>query len=112
MNGDEGDDRLFGGKGDDTLAGGSGRDRLKGGGGEDHFDFRPKTLDGSRLGRDIILDYELGERIDLRGHDLEFRADISIRTRGDDLRIKAEDTGVIVLRDIDRADFSTGDLLL
>ena len=112
LNGDEGDDRLFGGNSADTLAGGSGRDRLKGGGGEDHFDFRPKTLDGAGLGRDIILDYELGERIDLRGHGLEFEADISIRTRGDDLRIKAEETGVIVLRDIDRADFSTDDLLL
>ena len=38
LTGGTGDDRLFGGKGDDTLAGGSGKDQLAGGPGNDSLD--------------------------------------------------------------------------
>ena len=61
LRGNGGSDRLEGGAGDDLLVGGPGDDVLAGGAGRDVFRF-----DSRPFGTDLILDFEAGERIDLR----------------------------------------------
>ena len=81
LTGGTGDDRLFGGKGDDTLAGGSGKDQLAGGPGNDSLDggegddtfvFAPGG------GDDTLLDFGNGDdRIDLTAFaDIQSGADL------------------------------------
>ena len=66
MNGELGDDRLFGGQGDDTLIGGPGDDRLAGGSGNDVFVFGPGD------GADTVTDFSGGtDKIDLTAFDIE-----------------------------------------
>ncbi len=110
--GNDGNDRLVGGKGSDVLAGCAGRDRLAGGAGNDHFDFRRGTLDGAKIGGDVIVGYEAGEAIDLRHHHLDLEDDISIRAMRGDLVIEIGDIGKIVLLDTAERDLSTDDILL
>jgi Ca2+-binding RTX toxin-like protein len=64
LDGDAGDDELFGGdggdsldggQGNDTLTGGKGEDRLIGGSGDDTFIF------GRRSGADTVMDFSPGE---------------------------------------------------
>jgi Ca2+-binding RTX toxin-like protein len=57
-------DGLSGGAGDDTLVGGSGREFLKGGSGDDHFVFHARS-DTGVASRDVIVDFQHGDRIDL-----------------------------------------------
>lgn len=64
LKGGTGDDLLSGGAGDDVLVGGPGRDLLRGGTGADVFVFA-----GPGAGRDAILDFGVGDRIDLSGFD-------------------------------------------
>lgn len=54
-----GNDQLYGGGGNDTLDGGTGGDLLKGGAGEDIFLF------GLTSGKDTIVDFQAGDKIDL-----------------------------------------------
>lgn len=83
-----GDDTVYGGSGNDTLIGGSGRDTLYGGNdsdiltggadqdslfggsGADYFDFNltSESRPGSST-RDVIRDFQYGDRIDLRDID-------------------------------------------
>ena len=65
LSGDAGDDTLLGGAGVDTLIGGAGADRLEGGSGKDVFIFAK----ASDLQGDIVEDFELGDRLDLRSID-------------------------------------------
>jgi Ca2+-binding RTX toxin-like protein len=65
--GGDGADKLFGGAGDDILYGGAGRDTFFGGAGADIFVFGGEGTQGER---DWIGDFEVGDRIDLRGADL------------------------------------------
>ncbi|GAA6210052.1 hypothetical protein NBRC116601_33450 [Cognatishimia sp. WU-CL00825] len=58
--GELGNDLLVGGAGADTLDGGAGRDRYRGGSGEDVFQFVFEEID-----RDLIQDYQAGERIEV-----------------------------------------------
>jgi Ca2+-binding RTX toxin-like protein len=61
-----GNDTLKGGAGMDVLFGGAGRDRLLGGSDADFFWFTAVSDSGiSSTTRDTILDFELGDRIDL-----------------------------------------------
>jgi trimeric autotransporter adhesin len=83
LKGEGGDDRLLGGDGRDRLEGGPGDDRLSGGRGDDVFEFR-------RGGdHDRIVDFERGDRIDLRDFDLT-RRDLEAATEasGDDVLIR------------------------
>ena len=66
-----GDDALAGRAGNDVLAGGRGMDFLQGDGGADHFDFNSRVESAVGARRDVILDFDRGERdrIDLRDID-------------------------------------------
>ena len=64
--GGAGDDTLNGGTGDDTLNGGAGDDDLSGGTGADTFVFSTEDSGDS----DAILDWEIGDKIDLCFDDL------------------------------------------
>ena len=57
LDGGEGRDRLFGGGGRDNLLGGAGNDRLTGGGGADDFIFS--------AGSDRVLDFRDRDDVDL-----------------------------------------------
>jgi Ca2+-binding RTX toxin-like protein len=70
--GEDGEDRLSGGLGDDTLdggfgndfiAGGPGRDVRRGGFGSDVFSFN--GADSTPRSRDLVLDFNRGDRIDV-----------------------------------------------
>jgi Ca2+-binding RTX toxin-like protein len=74
--GDAGADLLRGGSGRDWLEGGAGADRLVGGSGNDTFYYR--SLSDSTLslsGRDLIVDFESGDRIDLHQIDANSTVD-------------------------------------
>jgi len=58
---------ISGGGGDDTIKGGSGNDKLWGGSGDDIFNFS----DISSMGRDTIMDFQKGDKIDLSGIDAD-----------------------------------------
>ena len=68
--GGNGQDLIFGGPGDDTIYGGSGNDILFGGPGRDTFVFH-----SNQPGHDVIMDFEYGDRIDVRGVDGFFDPD-------------------------------------
>lgn len=57
-----GNDSLSGGAGSDALEGGTGNDALRGGAGNDRFVFAERGF-----GIDTIVDFAVGDRIDLRG---------------------------------------------
>jgi Ca2+-binding RTX toxin-like protein len=64
--GNAGNNELKGGGGKDMLAGGLGRDLLWGDAGKDIFDFNAIAEIGKAKGfRDIVRDFESGDRIDL-----------------------------------------------
>jgi serralysin len=68
--GGSGRDTLNGGSGNDILTGGADQDNLFGGAGADYFDFN--LTSDSRPGsntRDVIRDFQIGDRIDLRDID-------------------------------------------
>jgi flagellin len=70
LTGTDGPDRLTGGAGDDTLMGGLGRDTLIGGAGADTFVFTRAAESGmASAQRDLIVDWESGDRIDLSAMD-------------------------------------------
>ncbi|MCR6499224.1 calcium-binding protein [Shinella sp. CPCC 101442] len=66
-----GDDALAGRAGNDVLVGGRGTDLLQGDAGADRFDFNSRLESVRGDGRDVILDFNHGERdrIDLRDID-------------------------------------------
>lgn len=77
LSGESGNDTLFGGLGRDRLAGGNGNDdlsggcdadELSGGGGADVFRFAALT-DSAPSARDVITDFQQGDRIDLSAID-------------------------------------------
>ena len=68
--GGNGNDIIDGGPGDDTIYGGTGEDILFGGPGRDTFVFN-----SNQPGRDVIMDFEYGDRIDVRGVDGFFDPD-------------------------------------
>ena len=68
--GGNGVDFIDGGPGDDTIYGGSGSDILFGGPGRDTFVFN-----SNQPGQDVIMDFEYGDRIDVRGVDGFFDPD-------------------------------------
>ena len=76
--GGNGNDVIFGGPGDDTIYGGTGEDILFGGPGRDTFVFH-----SNQPGRDVIMDFEYGDRIDVRGVDGFFDPDEDFRARYD-----------------------------
>ena len=63
--GGDGQDWLYGGNSRDELTGGMGIDKMWGGGGNDHFIFTDVGETGTGGDRDIIQDFENGDRIDL-----------------------------------------------
>ncbi len=72
--GGNGDDLIFGDAGDDTIYGGTGDDILFGGPGRDTFVFN-----SNQPGVDVIMDFEYGDRIDVRGVDGFFDPDEDFR---------------------------------
>lgn len=67
----DGDDILSGGAGHDILVGGMGSDKLRGGEGRDRFVFNSIEESPLGLNRDVILDWERGDRIDLSDIDAD-----------------------------------------
>jgi hypothetical protein len=65
INGGGGNDTVKGGAGNDVLNGGSGNDKLTGNAGADTFHF----TDIGSMGRDTILDFQTGDKINLSGLD-------------------------------------------
>ena len=65
INGLAGNDTLNGGDGADTIIGGIGRDSMTGGIGNDTFDFNTINESVVGLNRDVILDFQVGDKIDL-----------------------------------------------
>lgn len=63
-------DRLFGQAGNDVLVGGDNRDTLRGGAGRDQFRYLNEDHSGVDKGnRDVILDFDASDIIDLRNVD-------------------------------------------
>ncbi|MGE0717028.1 MAG: M10 family metallopeptidase C-terminal domain-containing protein [Alphaproteobacteria bacterium] len=75
--GNSGANQLSGGDGADTLVGGNGRDQLSGGPGADVFDFNATGESARGSNRDVILDFDDLDRIDLS------TIDASTRSSGD-----------------------------
>ena len=111
LTGGTGDDRLFGGKGDDTLAGGSGKDQLAGGPGNDSLDggegddtfvFAPGG------GDDTLLDFGNGDdRIDLTAFaDIQSGADLFMEQQESKLVIdlSGHGGGTVTLLDYNEAE--------
>jgi Ca2+-binding RTX toxin-like protein len=69
IDGGEGRDLIDGGWGDDIIAGGADRDRMTGGEGNDAFVFREDENDGVR---DVITDFDYGDKIVFCGQDEYF----------------------------------------
>jgi serralysin len=65
LRGGNGGDTLSGGSGNDTLDGGAATDRLVGGSGNDLFVFASAAQAGLGGGRDVVIDLQSGDRIDL-----------------------------------------------
>ena len=61
-----GDDLIDGGGGDDIIVGGAGRDVMTGGAGNDLFRFTALTDSVNGAARDVITDFQEGDRIDLK----------------------------------------------
>ncbi|MEM1256482.1 MAG: lectin-like protein [Cyanobacteria bacterium P01_H01_bin.21] len=99
LNGDVGNDSLFGNEGDDILAGGAGNDRLEGGQGSDIFVL------GIGLGRDTIIDFELGtDRIGLQ-ETLTF-GQLSLTQKNSDTHISFGDELLAIAREVDASTLS------
>lgn len=99
-----GNDKLDAGDGDDVLSGGHGADSLRGGSGRDTFVYVLRGESRADLaGRDTIEDFEVGDRINLRGID-------SILGGSDDWFMLDTD-GKLAAGEI-RQTFVTGGLLL
>ncbi len=67
--GGSGNDRLAGEGGNDTLVGGAGTDQLSGGSGADSFLFNAISDTAATSARDVILEFALGDKIDLSAID-------------------------------------------
>jgi Ca2+-binding RTX toxin-like protein len=63
--GNGGNDTISGGGGDDVILGGAGKDALSGGAGNDTFRYTALSDSAVGLARDVIGDFEKGDRIDL-----------------------------------------------
>lgn len=59
-------EEAIGGSGNDVLVAGEGTSLLQGGGGDDYFVFMADLTSKGRDARDKILDYEVGDKIDIR----------------------------------------------
>ncbi|MBN9023452.1 MAG: endo alpha-1,4 polygalactosaminidase [Rhizobiales bacterium] len=99
-----GKDGLFGGAGNDVLAGGPGRDKLAGGKGADIFVFAPGD------GRDVILDWDRKDRLDLSAFDAE-RSDARIKRHDKGAMVVVGDVRIL-LRDAGRGDIDRDDDLI
>jgi Ca2+-binding RTX toxin-like protein len=94
LNGGVGGDHLDGGDGRDILTGGLGQDFLEGGDGRDTFDFN--SIFDSRPGalqRDHIIDFERGDRIDLRDIAGVDRQDVHIVHAGGNTFVNVDVSG-------------------
>ncbi|KJB97788.1 hypothetical protein N826_02130 [Skermanella aerolata KACC 11604] len=91
INGAGGNDTIKGGAGNDVLNGGSGNDKLTGGTGTDTFHF----TDIASMGRDTILDFQAGDKINLSGIDANsgVSGDQSFKFIGSSWLSKAGDLG-------------------
>ncbi len=100
--GAKGNDFLYGEAGDDIVSGGPGKDHLWGGTGNDVFSF------GRRDSRDVVRDFEEGDRFDVTSWDVKFR-DIEIDQRNGRTIVTNEETGtsfvVLGLHEFGREDF-------
>jgi Ca2+-binding RTX toxin-like protein len=117
--GSAGINSIDGGAGGDLIRGGNGKDSLTGGSAADVFDFNSRTEAGKGAGRDVILDFVLGEdKIDLRTIDAKkldpgndkFKWIGKQKFHGveGELHYKVTATGVVIEGDIDgngKADF-------
>ena len=116
IQGGGGNDRLFGGGSADVLFGGKGKDTLTGGVGEDIFVFQSGDTGTANTSRDIITDFEKGDRIDLRAYDanIETLRDDAFTFMGtssveNGIWYERSGRSLLVLGDVDgdgRADFS------
>lgn len=96
LNGGAGADRLRGEAGDDLLVGGLGDDDLRGGAGADLVRFGPGD------GRDRLLDFDGGDRIDLRVFAFEDRQDALAHGRdlaNGNVIFRFDDGSVLILAD-------------
>ncbi|HEX8585013.1 MAG TPA: calcium-binding protein [Allosphingosinicella sp.] len=73
IRGGRGNDTITTGNGDDMLRGGLGADTLRGGAGRDTFDYYD-VAESTQTSRDKILDFQLGEKINLGGIDADGNA--------------------------------------
>ncbi|OWK32467.1 right-handed parallel beta-helix repeat-containing protein [Sphingomonas mucosissima] len=71
--GGEGNDRIWGGADADIIEGGAGNDRMSGGPGADTFLFRDESFGD----RDVIVDFEKGDRISLSLMDANLNTDFN-----------------------------------
>ena len=104
MNGGAGDDEMYGGEDKDTINGGEGDDWLDGGPGDDTFVFEPGN------GNDVIMDFEAGDKIILKGFKDAAGADLTsgITVSADGvIDLTAYDGGMITLEDYTSGDTVT-----
>ena len=112
--GGSGNDRVAGNKGDDLLDGGTGNDTLIGGPGSDTFMFSHDH------GNDIIQDFGMGDRIDLRAlapttaQLWRLIGDATVSDEGLtlDLSARAWDGGTILLQGVQSGDITEADFVI
>ena len=104
LNGGAGNDSLLGNEGDDILSGGEGNDRLEGSQGADIFVL------GLGLGRDSIVDFELGtDRIGLEDS-LSF-GQLSITQSGQNTQISSDGELLAILKNVNSINLSSSSFI-
>ncbi|WP_157961564.1 calcium-binding protein [Acuticoccus kandeliae] len=79
--GDRGNDFLQGGEGNDVIVGGIGRDTMTGGADRDRFVFERGD------GRDLVSDFDVTDKLDLRDYDLNYNAVMNATTTYSDATV-------------------------
>ena len=103
VNGTKGNDILTGTTGDDLIIGKAGKDYLEGDTGNDIFAFNVGDSGIGKAARDVIADFETGDKIDLSGfgkNTLSFIGSNAFTTPNQ-VRISVESSQTIVAINLD-----------
>ena len=103
VNGTKGNDALTGTTGDDLIIGKAGKDYLEGDTGNDIFAFSMGDSGVGKAARDVIADFEIGDKIDLSGfgkNTLSFIGSNAF-TASNQVRFSVENSQTIVAINLD-----------
>jgi Ca2+-binding RTX toxin-like protein len=107
LNGDAGNDHLFGGEGNDQISGDAGDDTLTGGVGNDTFMFNTTT---EGVERDTITDFQSGQDVvDLNGVGADFNVMDHLTDTADGATLQTDTGQTIVFEGLHVADLHATD---